>query len=160
MDVAVACVAKARDRQPVLLLQPFGEAEQVLQSAARNHNVLVELGQAGVAQRVGKLATQLPEFFATFRTQPTLNEERFQRRDNLLQLSKLKFYRALLTVQLNDEMSETAGQQLAAGSLLRSRQSERVGHLQRAGQNSGGENRADGAGRSFHRTETNAKAGA
>ena len=51
-------------RQSVFLLQPRGEAKQILQPAARHHDVLVQLGQAGVAQRIGKFAAQFPDGLA------------------------------------------------------------------------------------------------
>ncbi len=82
VDVAVAGVAETGDRQAVLLLQPRGEGKQIFQPAAGHDDVLVQLGQAGVAQGVGEFAADFPDGFALGRAQAALDKERLLRRDD------------------------------------------------------------------------------
>ena len=82
VDVAVAGVAETGDGEAVLALEPGGEVEQVLEPAARDDDVLVELGQAGVAQGVGELAADLPDGFALGRAEAALDEEGLLRRED------------------------------------------------------------------------------
>ncbi len=64
VDVAVAGVAEAGDSKAVFPLQPRGESEEVFQAAARDDDILVQLGEAGVAEGIGELAADLPDGFA------------------------------------------------------------------------------------------------
>ena len=64
VDVAVAGVAEAGDGDAGLRLELSGELDQLDELGARDDDVLVELGQAGVAQGVGKLAAQFPDALA------------------------------------------------------------------------------------------------
>jgi hypothetical protein len=84
MDVAVAGVAEAGELQLAFLLQSRGEVEQVLQPAARDDDVLVQLGEAGVAQGIGELAADFPDGFALFIAQASFGEQWFLRTDNSL----------------------------------------------------------------------------
>src|SRR5437762_11768250 len=102
----------------MFLLQPFGETEQVLQTAARHRDVLVELGQARVAQCVGKFAAQSPESFAARGAITALNKYRFHGADNFFQLSQFRAHRALLAVQLDDDVRAAAGEKPTAGPPL------------------------------------------
>ena len=74
MDVTVTGMAEASDGQTMFLLQPRCETEQVLKAAARHDDVLIELDQAGVPQRPGKLTPDLPNLFTLAITQATLDE--------------------------------------------------------------------------------------
>ena len=74
VDVAVAGMAETRDGQAVLLLQARGELEQVRQPAARHNDVFVQLGQAGVAEGVGKFAPDFPDSFALGGAQAAFDE--------------------------------------------------------------------------------------
>ena len=74
VDVAIAGVAETRDGQAVLLLQPGGELEQIFQPAARDNDVFVQLGQAGVAEGVGKFAPDFPDFLALRGAEAALDE--------------------------------------------------------------------------------------
>src|SRR5205823_1507644 len=64
VNVAVASMAEAGNGKVVRFTQDRRKAEQILQTAAGDDDVLVQLGQAGVAQGVGKLAAEVPELFA------------------------------------------------------------------------------------------------
>ncbi len=64
--------------EAVLLLQANGEAEQILQPPARDDDVLVELGKAGIAQGVGKFAAQFPDGFALLIAVTGFDKERTQ----------------------------------------------------------------------------------
>ena len=61
VDVAIARVAKARDGEAMLFLQPRGEAKQFLQPPAWDDDVFVQLRQAGVTEAVAEFAAQAPE---------------------------------------------------------------------------------------------------
>ena len=69
VDVAVAGVAETGHRQPMFFLEARGEFEQVFQPAARDDDVFVEFGQAGVAQGIGKFTPDFPDFLALGGTQ-------------------------------------------------------------------------------------------
>ena len=85
VDVAVAGVAETRDGQAVLLLQPGGELEQVFQPAARHDDVFVQLGQAGVAEGIGKFAPDFPDFLALGGAEAAFDGQRFLPADDPLQ---------------------------------------------------------------------------
>ena len=139
-EVAVASMAETGDGEPVLALEAGGEVEQVLEPAARHDDVLVELGEAGVAQGVGELAADLPDGFALLRPQPGLDEKRFLGGEQGLELANLPPHGAGLAVEFNNEVGAATAEAFAAGALERGSQSKRIGQLQRRGQKPGGEN--------------------
>ncbi len=58
----------------MLLLQLGGKLEQGFEFAARHHDVFVQFGEAGIAQRVGKLPANLPDGFAFDGAKAALDE--------------------------------------------------------------------------------------
>src|SRR6266568_1141780 len=144
----------------MLLLQPGREGEEVFQPSARHGDVLVELGETGVSQRVGEFAAKLPERFTTRLAIAALDKDRSQRANNSFQLLQFRTDGAFLAVEFDDYMSAAAGEEVAARPLLRRRQSEGVSHFQRAGQNARAENGADRPSGIPHGTKTNAETGA
>ncbi len=89
VDVAIPRVAETGDAQAVLALEARGEGEQVFQPAARDDDVLVQLGQAGVTQGVGELAPNLPDGFALILAEADFDEQRLLGRDELLKVLDL-----------------------------------------------------------------------
>ena len=81
MDVAIAGVTEAGDAEVVLPLEPRGEGEEVLQAAARDDDILVQLGEAGVTEGIGELAANLPYRFALVLSQADFDEAGFLRGD-------------------------------------------------------------------------------
>ena len=77
VDVAVAGVAESSHRQAVPGLQLRAELEKIFQPPAGHHDILVELGQAGVAERIGKLAPELPKLFAGGTADGPIDKDRF-----------------------------------------------------------------------------------
>ena len=67
MDVAVAGMAEAGDREAGLFLKLLCEGDQVDESAAGNGNVLVELGKSCGLQGSRERATQGPDPLAALR---------------------------------------------------------------------------------------------
>ena len=65
-----------------------------------------------------------------------------------------------LAVEFDDEVRAAAGQESAAGSLLSGSERKGIGDFQRAGQDAGGKNRPDGAGRVLQGAKSDAEAGA
>lgn len=63
VDVAVAGVAEAGDGEAAADLEACGEFDEIDETAARDDDVLVEFGEAGVAETVGEFAAHLPEGF-------------------------------------------------------------------------------------------------
>jgi hypothetical protein len=61
VDVAITGMAETGDRDAGFLLQAFGELDELDELGARHDDVLVELGEPGVAQGIGKLAAELPD---------------------------------------------------------------------------------------------------
>ena len=97
----------------VLLLQPRGEREQILQPAARHDDVLVQLGQAGVAQRIGELAADFPDGFALLVAQAGLDEQRLLRADDALQRADFAPDGIALAVEFDNQMGATTAQAFA-----------------------------------------------
>ena len=140
VDVAVAGVAEAGDRQAVLPLQPGGEAKQVLQPAARDDDVFVQLGQAGVAQGIGEFAPDLPDGFALLRRRGRVRrtaasaggrsspESRISPRTDL-------FWPSSSTMR----WARQPRRRSLPGAFVGGGEGEGVGHFQRAGQEAGGE---------------------
>src|SRR5690242_13380253 len=108
MNVAVPRVAKAGDGQAMLLLQLFGETEQVFKPTARHGNVLVELCQSGIAKRVGEFAAHPPESLAFPRTKAALNEYWLRGPDDSFQLLQLGTDGLSLAVEFDDEVGPAA----------------------------------------------------
>ena len=63
VDVAVAGVAEAGDGEAAADLEAGGEFDEIDETAAGDNDVLVEFGEAGVAETVGEFAAHLPEGF-------------------------------------------------------------------------------------------------
>lgn len=63
VDVAVAGVAEAGDGEAAADLEACGEFDEIDETAAGDDDVLVEFGEAGVAETVGEFAAHLPEGF-------------------------------------------------------------------------------------------------
>ena len=110
VDVAVARVAETRDGQAVSLLQAFREGEQILQPAAGNHDVLVQLRQPRVAQRGGKLPAQFPDRFALFWAEARFHERRPVPPHNLLQRPDFVAHGKFLPVQFHNQMGAATAQ--------------------------------------------------
>ena len=77
-----------RRRAAVFLLQARGELETVLQPAARHDDVFVQLGQAGVAERIGKFAADFPDFFALGGAQAAFDKQRLLPADDFFQVAE------------------------------------------------------------------------
>ncbi len=134
VDIAVARVTERGDLDPVFLLQPRGEIEQIDQPAARHADVLVELGQAGRLQRGGEFAAQIPEPFAG-----GFGRRRgdFQRAAGLEQLGEDADLRAdgsRLAVDLDQEMRIAARDMFRAEMTSRGLEREAIGQLERGGE--------------------------
>ena len=147
VDVAIARVAEGGDLQAVLLLQLGRELEQILEPSARHHDVFVELGQAGVAQGIGELAAQLPELLAGDMADGAIHEAGFRGANDFLQLRDFQPHGFVVSIQLDDEERLAAFELLAAGALAGGGERERIGQFQRAREEAGGKNLADGTGR-------------
>ena len=154
VDVAVAGVAETGDGQAVFLLQPGGELEQVFQPAARHDDVFVELGQAGVAEGVGKFAADFPDGFALGGAQAALDEQRFLPADDSFQVLDLAADGFFLAVQFDNQMGAATAQAFAPGAFVGGGEREFIGQLQRAWQETGGQDGLQRAHGVFHGTET------
>ena len=76
VDIPVAGMSKTGNSDAMFFLQARREGEEVLESAARHHNIFVEFGQTGISKRVRELAPDLPHFFTLVSTQANLDEQR------------------------------------------------------------------------------------
>src|ERR1019366_5818053 len=101
MDVAVAGMAEAGDAQAVLPLEPCGKGKQVLQPAAGDDDILVQLGQAGIAQGVRELLADLPHGFAFLLAEADLHEQGLLVPNNSLKLPNLATHGLPLAVELD-----------------------------------------------------------
>ena len=108
VDVAVAGVAETGQRQAMLLLQPRGEGEQILQTAAGNDDVLVQLGQAGVAQGEGKFAAQFPDVLAFGFAEAGFDEQGVMPAHNFFKRCDFLADGMFLAVEFYDEMGAAA----------------------------------------------------
>jgi hypothetical protein len=144
VDVAIARVTKAGNGQAVLRLQPRGEPEQILEPAARHHDVLVELGEAGVTQRIGEFTPQAPELFHLPGPEGAIDETRLEPTDNFFDLRELPADGRLLAVEFNEEDRVATVELPAAGAFAGGGKRELVGDLEGAGQEAGGKNRGQG----------------
>src|SRR5206468_10681314 len=66
VNVPIACMAEAGYRQTMLFLESRRKTKDLFEASSRNHNVLVQLGQARVAQSVREFAAKTPDFFTGF----------------------------------------------------------------------------------------------
>ena len=64
VNVAIAGMAEAGYGQPVFFLEPGRVSKKILQPAPGHRDVLVELGQSGIAERIRELPAQLPDGLA------------------------------------------------------------------------------------------------
>ncbi len=65
VNVPVSGMTETGDRKSMFRACSFsGKLDEIDHAAARDDNVLVQLGQAGRAKRVAEFATQRPKFFA------------------------------------------------------------------------------------------------
>ena len=64
VDVTITSMAETGDGDAGLLLQVLSELDELDEFGARDDDVLVELGEAGVAEGVGEVAAELPNEFA------------------------------------------------------------------------------------------------
>jgi len=119
VDIAVAGVTETGELQFVLLLETGGEIEQVLQSAARDDDVLVQFRQAGVTQGIRELAANSPHGFALFVAETGLNEQRLLGADDPMEGANFVSHRGALAVEFNDQMGAAATEALAPGALVR-----------------------------------------
>ena len=147
-------------RSAVLSLEPRGEGEQVLQSAAGDDDVLVQLGEPGVAKGVGELPADLPDGFAFVLAEADFDKQRLLGRDNALELLDLAAHRALLAVELDDEVGPAAPQALAPGAFEGGGEREGIGQLQRGGQETGGQDGVQRAHGGAHGAKPDGEAGA
>ena len=113
------------------LLQTGGEREKVLQPAARDHDVLVEFGQSGVAQGEGEFAAQLPEDLALFAVHKRAGGGwGGWARSSFSSDGSFAADRLLLAIQLHHDHGAQAVELPAAGPAAGRRQSELIGDFQ------------------------------
>src|SRR6266571_9154154 len=134
VDVAVPRVAEAGHGQAMFFLKPFGESKKVLEPAARHDDVLVEFGQAGIAQGMGEFAAQLPELFAAGRAVTALNKNRLYRPHDSLEAPQLPVHGSFLTVEFDDDVGAAPDQKAAASAFPSCSQCEGIGNFERARQ--------------------------
>src|SRR5579862_3505233 len=143
----------------MFFLQSRRKSEQVFEPAARNHDVLVELGQARISQSVGKLAPNLPNLLAFLLSQADFDKKWTLRRDQFLKVAHLAAHRTRLAIQFHDQMCSTTAQPCAFGALISGLQCKRVGDLQGGRQESGAKYKVQGLNCGTHRIETDCQAG-
>ena len=166
VDVAVTGMAETRDGQTVFLLKSDGESEKVFQPAARDNNVFIEFGEAGVAKGVGKLTTDFPDVLAFGGPQTVLNKKRFLPAHNSLHIRQLAPDGLCLPIEFNNQMGTATAQAAAFRALISSRQREFVRQFEGTGQKSDGTTftfsyalgGAGGRGAQWHQWATEAKA--
>ena len=118
----------------MLFLQARGETEQILETATRHHDVLVEFDEAGVTQRIRKFAADSPEFLARCRAQSLNDKLGFELGDDRSDLLKFRRHSGLLAIQFDNEMSIAADEHFAARAFVRRRHGKRIGELNRTRQ--------------------------
>ncbi len=130
VDVAVTGMSEAGHRDACLLLQPAGELHQLDQLGAGHHHVLVELGETGVAQRVGKIAAQLPDRLAGLVVGVVLDGEGLELIQQIGEFHALAVDRRPSSIDLDDEMGVTVREGSRAKVVARSVQREAVRDLE------------------------------
>ena len=105
VDVAIAGVAEAGELQLVLFLEARGKVKQVLQTAARDDDVLVQFGKASVSEGIGELAADFPDCFALLVTKAGFDKQWFVLADNALESADFASHRGALAVKLYNEVS-------------------------------------------------------
>ncbi len=121
MDVAVARMAETGEWQTMFLLQCGGKFKQIFQFSARHDDVLVQLGQAGVAQRVGKFPANLPDGFALFFAKTAFDEQRLFPLNNFFNRGDFVADGIFLSVQLHNQMCLAAEESVDSLFFLRRR---------------------------------------
>src|SRR5689334_7876119 len=101
-------MAETGHGEPVLFLESPGKAEQIFEAPSRDDHILVELGQAGVAQGVGKLASDLPDLFRSGSSQTTLDKERTSGAHGPLEILEFKKNRAPVAIQFHNHVRAAA----------------------------------------------------
>ena len=104
VNVSVAGVPKAGDGQIDFLLKTRGEAEQILQPSARHDDVFVQFCEAAGAERGGKFAPDLPDFFTVGVAQSALDEKWFESADDFFNFRQFTANGFFLPVNFNDQM--------------------------------------------------------
>ena len=151
VDIAVAGMTEAGQLQAVLFLQLGGKFEQRLQLSARHHNILVELGQAGVPERVGKLAADLPDGLALLLApKPRSTKSGCWPRTSFSTTPISWRDGFLLSIQLHNEMGLAAEQAPAARAPGGGGQREFIGQFRRARQEAAGKDRLQRAHGAVH----------
>src|ERR1051326_5920221 len=118
MDVAIAGMSETGYRQTILVLQLPRELKEVFETPSGDDDVLVQFREAGVAQRVGEFAPDLPYLFAFVAAEALFDEQRFLLSDDRLQLADFRSHGALLAIQLDYEMGAAALQTGTASSVI------------------------------------------
>ena len=126
---------------------------KALQLSARHDDVLVQFREAGVAERVGKFAADLPDGFAFLVAKTALDEQRFLFADNLFHGGDFLAHGIFLSVQFQNQMRLAAEQAFALGAFGGGGKREFIRQLGGAGQKAGGKNRLQRADGGVHRIE-------
>jgi len=130
-------VAEAGHRDPCVRLDGGGETHQVGELRARHHDVLVELGQARVAQGVRELAAQLPQLLARFLVGAFRDRQGAMPEEDGPQGLQFGPDRLGRPVRLDDEVGFPGGQHVVAEVGAGRAQREGVGDLEGARQVAG-----------------------
>jgi len=158
VDVAVAGMAETGDGQIVLFLQARGELEQIGQLAARHDDIFIKLGQAGVAEGVGKFAPDFPDGFALGGAQATFNKQRLLPADDFFQVLNLAPDGFSPGIQLDNQMGAAIPKAFAPGAFVGGGEGDSSAIPVRRAKTGGqdGLQRAHGI---FHGTESDGQAG-
>src|SRR5438445_10954366 len=108
MNIAVPGMAEAGYGQTMSLLKPTSESKQVFEPAARHNNVLIELGQAGIPQRIREFAAKGPNLLAFPGAKRGFDEERLLGSKQTLQVAQFAAHGTGLAVQFDDQMGAAA----------------------------------------------------
>src|SRR3569833_4182413 len=142
----------------MLLLQLRRKAKQILQASARNDDVLVQLREPCITERVGKFTANFPNLFAFLSAEAALHKLRFFASHDLFQITNLPLHGFLLPVEFHNHVRPTTTQSLALRTIIRRRQRERIRHFERAWQRPRLKNRLYGADGIAHRTKPDRQA--
>ena len=157
VDIAVAGMTETGDRQSVFLPQLRREFEKLFKFSAWHDDVLVEFCKAGVAERGGKFAADLPDFFALDVAPSVFDESRFMPANHAFDGGQFAAHGIFLAVKFNNQMRAANSKAIVFCVFGGGSERKFVGQFERAGQKSSGQNSLKRAHCIFHRMETDGK---
>ena len=146
VDVAITGVTEAGEGDSGVGGELLCELDEVDELGARDDDVFVEFGQARGSQRVGELAAELPDGFASFFVAMGLDGEGSRFCEEGFQLGKFGFDGGIAAIDFDNEVSLAGWKGIRAQVVAGRLEGESVGDFESRGEVARVENGLDGGG--------------